>query len=165
MTVRHQTAVQRHDRDARSGLNLARIGGWLLGIPGAVATFLGAFILLADEEQSVGLGGEWTWKVGEIGAGWSYGLLAGGIVALVAAVALWVAGRNAARAGWTTSRELTDVVLHATAFALVNAFLWLQDLAMGGGLEYAYWVTVPWGVALAVHVGVYYARSRRRVAP
>lgn len=165
MAVRHDTAVQRQDSDARPGVNLARIGAWLLGIPGAVATFLGAFILLADEEQSVGLGGEWTWKVGEIGAGWSYGLLLGGIVLLLAALALYVAGRNATRAGWTRSRELTDVVLHATAFAIVNAFLWLQDLALGGGLEYAYWVTIPWGLALVAHVGAYYARSRRRVAP
>lgn len=57
--------------------------GWLLGIVGAIAVFLGLFILFAGENQSVGLGGDWSWRVGDIAAAWAYGLLAGGIVLLL----------------------------------------------------------------------------------
>ena len=43
---------------------------------------------------------------------------------------------------------------HAIAFVLVNALLWAQDLAIGEGLNYAYWVTIAWGAALVAHAYV-----------
>ena len=45
--------------------------------------------------------------------------------------------------------------MHGTAFAIVNAFLWLQDIVAGGGLEYAYWPTIPWGIGLIAHALAY----------
>ena len=31
----------------------------------------------------------------------------------------------------------------------------------GGGLEYAYWVTIPWGLGLAAHIAAYLVDRRR----
>ena len=43
---------------------------------------------------------------------------------------------------------------------VVNALIWAQDLAMGGGV-YAYWVTVPWAVGLTAHAIAYYMSATR----
>jgi hypothetical protein len=41
-------------------------------------------------------------------------------------------------------------------FPPVNAFVWIQDFAIGGGLDYAYWVTIPWAIGLAIHAAIYF---------
>lgn len=166
MTVRHEAAPDRATGTrGETGNRLETIGAWVLGILGAVCAFMGLFILFAGEEQSVGIGGDLSWKVGEIPMAWPYGLLIGGVVLLLAAVLLYRMGVNAARTGGqVASHALTDLVLHGIAFAFVNAFLWLQDIATGGGLDYAYWVTIPWGVGLAIHIGTYALGGRGRAA-
>ena len=66
-----------------------------------------------------------------------------------------------------TAATAAAVALPATAqeafpsrpVTIVNAFLWLQDLATGGGLEYAYWTTIPWGIGLLAHA-IAYATTR-----
>jgi hypothetical protein len=70
---------------------MTRVGEWVLGIVGAVATFLGLFILYAGEDHYLGLFG-WSWRVGDIAAAWGYGLLIGGIALLAIALALVVHG-------------------------------------------------------------------------
>ena len=60
---------------------------WTGGIVGAIAVFLGLFILFAGENQYVGLGGDWSWRVGDISSAWAYGLLAGGVVLLLIVLA------------------------------------------------------------------------------
>ncbi|MEN8235144.1 MAG: hypothetical protein ABFR89_09515 [Actinomycetota bacterium] len=69
---------------------------WMLGIGGAVATFIGLFILFAGDEQSLGLGfsDDWTWEVSEIATGWGVGFLIGGIAALVILVGMLVTRRR-----------------------------------------------------------------------
>lgn len=37
----------------------------------------------------------------------------------------------------------------------MNAFIWIQDIAIGGGVSYAYWITIPWGIGLAIHATTY----------
>lgn len=146
---------------ARGGL---RVSTWVLGIVGGIAAFLGTFILLGGEDQSLGLGGEMSWRVGEIDPAWGYGLLAVGVVVLLGTTALVVRARSlpatpaAPRSGWA------DVLTHAVVFLVVNAFLWAQDIAMGGGLAYAYWVTIPWGIGLAAHALAVYRDERRPAA-
>jgi len=78
-------------------------GEWFLGIFGGIATFLGLFILLADEDQSVGFGGDWAWRVGDIDTVWAYVLLVTGVVLLSGALA-GLAGciEVAGRAGYVT---------------------------------------------------------------
>jgi 2TM domain len=134
---------------------------WVLGIAGAIAAFLGLFILIAEEEQSVGIGGDLSWRVGDIAPAWSYGLLIGGSALIVLALGLFFLGPHVSR---TASRatERRDLLVHAGAFVVVNAFLWLQDYAIGGGIEYAYWVTIPWGIGLTGHTVAYLAGAGRR---
>lgn len=49
-------------------------------------------------------------------------------------------------------KDLTDLLWHVGVFVVVNAFLWIQDIVAGGGVEYAYWATIPWSVGLLFHV-------------
>ncbi len=56
--------------------------------------------------------------------------------------------------------DLSSLLWHLGAYVVVNAFLWIQDIVAGGGLEYAYWVTIPWGVGLAFHALAYFLGER-----
>jgi len=142
------------------------VTGWVLGILSAISAFLGAFILLAGDEQSVGLGGQVSWEVGQIDPAWGYGLLAVGVVAGLAALALLIRTRRLPaspaaehRSGWG------DVAAHAAVFLAVNAFLWAQDIALGDGLNYALWITIPWAIGLAAHALTQYTAAHRTSEP
>jgi hypothetical protein len=51
------------------------------------------------------------------------------------------------------AKYLTGLIWHVGAFLIINAFLWLLDLALGqNGLQWAYWITAAWGFALLFHV-------------
>ncbi len=128
---------------------------WLLGILGGIAAFLGAFILLADDGQYVGIGGDLSWRVGDISATWAYGLLIGGIALLLITLAMIVGARRSPGMARASGSGLTNLLWHAGIFVVVNAFIWLQDIALGDGLGYAYWITIPWGVGLAIHALTY----------
>ncbi len=51
--------------------------------------------------------------------------------------------------------ERKGLMIHSVVFVLVNALLWAQDLIAGGGLDWAYWTTIAWGIGLAIHASVY----------
>lgn len=143
---------------------MTRVTEWVLGIIGIIATFLGLFILLGGENQSLGLGGDLTWQVGDIASGWGYGLAIGGIVLLVITLALVVWDLRHPRVRRKQS-EFAGLMTHIGIFAVVNAFLWIQDIVAGDGLEYAYWATIPWGVGLLAHAISYMVTARRVEAP
>ena len=63
-------------------------------------------------------------------------------------LAMVVAGR---RMGPVETTPLGDLLFHAGAFIIVNAYLWIQDFAIGTGLDYAYLTTIAWGIGLAFH--------------
>jgi hypothetical protein len=136
-----------------------RIAEWVLGIAGGIASFMGLFILFAGTDQYVGLGGDLTWRVGDIASGWAYGLLVLGLVLLAGAAALLLSERRHPHT-YTQQSERAGLITHVVVFTLANGFLWLQDIAAGGGLEYAYWVTIPWGIGLATHVVAYLSSGR-----
>ena len=52
--------------------------------------------------------------------------------------------------------DLIGILIHVVVFALVNTFLWIQDIAGGGGVDWAYWTTVPWGIGLMIHAIVFF---------
>lgn len=52
-------------------------------------------------------------------------------------------------------KEYTDLMWHVATFVIVNGFLWTLDIVKGGGVEWAFWVTIPWGIGLAFHVAAY----------
>lgn len=159
MTVAHPTGEGGSERmGGGPGWHFAE---WLLGIVGGIAVFLGVFTLFASDDSSIGLGGDWSWEVGEISTSVTYGLLIGGGILLIVAVAMIAMGRQRVRPAETGDRALTDLLVHAGIFLVVNAFIWAQDIAIGGGLDYAYWITIPWGIGLTVHA-VTVIQSRRR---
>jgi hypothetical protein len=62
----------------------ARTVEWLLGILAVIAIVAGLVILFGGDDQSLGLWGDASWRVGDIPAAWGYGLAGGGGVALIA---------------------------------------------------------------------------------
>lgn len=143
--------VSRQDTSMRGGG--WTLTEWIFGIIGGIAAFLGLFIMFGPEEEYVGLGGDLSWRVADISSAWMYSLLIGGFVLLGIAISMAIVGRNRPR---VESTPLSDLVLHAGVFTAVNAFVWAQDFAIGGGLDYALWMTVPWGIGLAIHAGAYF---------
>jgi len=51
-------------------------------------------------------------------------------------------------------KEYSDMMWHVAAFAIINGFLWFLDLRTGGA-DWAYWVTIGWGIGVAFHVASY----------
>lgn len=143
-----------------------RVSEWVLGIMAAIAAAMGFAILLLPDDQYVGLGGQqFSWRVGDLSPWWGYGLLAGGVV-LGAVTALLVRRDRHFPAADEKHSGMADLALHATAFILVNALLWAQDFALGDGLNYAYWATIPWAVGLAFHAyAALTERRKERAAP
>lgn len=57
----------------------------------------------------------------------------------------------------TRVKEFTDVMWHAATFLIINGFLWWIDIATGeAGVNWAYWVTIMWGLGLAFHIAAYF---------
>jgi hypothetical protein len=52
--------------------------------------------------------------------------------------------------------EFEGLMWHIAAYVIVNAFLWFIDLNAGGGLDWAYWTTIPWGMGLLFHIAAYF---------
>lgn len=155
-TIQRDNTTQRTLQQGGRGIGW-KSAWWLVTMLGGVATFLGLFILFGDEDQSVGLGGDFAWTVGEISSTWAYGLLTAGIVGLAVAATMTVTGR---RMGPVRTTPLEDLAFHTGVFVLVNAFLWAQDYALGSGLDYAHYVTIPWTVGLLAHAATAFkARS------
>jgi hypothetical protein len=67
---------------------------WLLGIVGGIATFLGFFVAFGADTEYIGLGGDMSWRVGEVSDAWMYTLLLGGLVMLAGAFGMAIAGRS-----------------------------------------------------------------------
>ena len=141
---------------------MSRVAEWVLGIAGAIAAFIGLFIMFAGEDSSLGIRGDLTWRVGDVSPAWGYGLLIAGVVvlALVSVLAIRDRRRPGPR---KQASDLQTLVTHIIVFAVVNAFIWLQDSVTGGGIEYAYWVTIPWGIGVIAHLIAYVAGGRRAV--
>lgn len=52
-------------------------------------------------------------------------------------------------------KDFTDVMWHIATYVIINGFLWFIDLREGG-LEWAYWTTIGWGIGLAFHIAFYF---------
>jgi len=51
--------------------------------------------------------------------------------------------------------EWMGLMWHISAYVVVNAFLWVIDLVTVDGLQWAYWVTIAWGIGVLFHVASY----------
>jgi hypothetical protein len=64
---------------------------------------------------------------------------------------------------WARRRAtyLSGLLWHTGAFVIINVFFWILDLTLaGGGLDWAFWITLFWGLALAFHALAYYVDGR-----
>ena len=52
------------------------------------------------------------------------------------------------------AKGYTDMMWHVTTFIIINGFLWFLDLRSGGA-DWAYWITIGWGLGVAFHVASY----------
>lgn len=60
------------------------------------------------------------------------------------------------------AKYLTDLVWHTGAFVIINSFFWVLDLVVGEpGIQWAPWITLFWGFALAFHALAYLIVGRR----
>jgi hypothetical protein len=54
------------------------------------------------------------------------------------------------------AKGFTNLMWHIGVFVVINGFFWTLDLITGAeGIQWAYWITIFWGVALAFHVVAY----------
>ena len=53
------------------------------------------------------------------------------------------------------AKEYTDLIWHVALFAIIIPMLWFIDLGSGDGVNWAYWPTIGWGLAVAFHVASY----------
>ncbi len=58
------------------------------------------------------------------------------------------------------AKYLAGLLWHAGTFVIINVFFWLLDMAGAGGVNWAFWITVAWGFALAFHGLAYYVDGR-----
>lgn len=59
------------------------------------------------------------------------------------------------------ARYLTGLLWHVGAFVILNAFFWVLDATIGAeGIQWAYWITGFWGLALAWHALAWYVDGR-----
>lgn len=143
----------------RASLQVTR---WVLMILGGIAAFMGLFILIGEDEQYIGIGGDVSWQVGTIDPLWGWGLLIGGALVAVGGVLLMLRDRGRKDlTGAVETSPVADLVAHAIIFLLVNSFLWVQSIVITGGVGYVIWVTLPWAVGLGIHA-VSVALDRRR---
>jgi len=63
------------------------------------------------------------------------------------------------------SKEFTGLLWHIATFVIINGFLWIIDILGGDGANWAFWITITWGIALAFHIAWYFidvSREGRR---
>ena len=51
--------------------------------------------------------------------------------------------------------DYTDLLWHIASFVIINGFLWVLDATQGGGIDWAFWITIFWGIGLLFHVAWY----------
>jgi hypothetical protein len=48
--------------------------------------------------------------------------------------------------------ELKGFYIHLAIYVVINVGLYVIDFAQGDGLQWAYWVTIGWGIGILVHL-------------
>ena len=48
-------------------------------------------------------------------------------------------------------KSINGFLWHAATFVIINGFLWFIDI-LNGSLDFAYWVSISWGIGLAFHL-------------
>lgn len=57
---------------------------------------------------------------------------------------------------------LTGLIWHLGTFVIINAFFWLLDVLVGpNGVQWAFWITLFWGLALLFHALAWFIDGRQ----
>lgn len=57
---------------------------------------------------------------------------------------------------------LTGLEWHVGTFVIINIFFWFIDIGLGqGGVQWAFWIAIPWSFALAFHALAYLIDGRQ----
>jgi len=48
-------------------------------------------------------------------------------------------------------KNINGFLWHGATYLIVNTFLWFVDV-LNGSLDFAYWVSISWGIGLAFHL-------------
>lgn len=60
------------------------------------------------------------------------------------------------------AKYFSGLIWHAGTFLIINVFFWAMDLGIGSaGLNWSFWITGMWGLALAFHTLAYIVDGRR----
>ena len=59
------------------------------------------------------------------------------------------------------AKYLTGLMWHTGTFVIINVFFWLLDAWGPGGVNWAFFITVAWGFALAFHALAYWIDGRQ----
>jgi hypothetical protein len=60
------------------------------------------------------------------------------------------------------AKYLTGLLWHVGVFVIINAFFWFLDAFVGvAGFQWAYWITLFWGIALAFHALAWFIQGRQ----
>ena len=70
--------------------------------------------------------------------------------------------RSAEERARSRANDYSGMLWHIATFIIINGMLWTMDLIQGGGLDWAYWITLFWGIGLAFHVAWYFIEVSRR---
>ena len=68
--------------------------------------------------------------------------------------------QNPATRARRRAEYLSGLVWHAGTYLIINAFFWILDVVGGAGIQWSFWITVGWGLALAFHALAYYVDGR-----
>lgn len=58
------------------------------------------------------------------------------------------------------TNQYTGMLWHIATFVIINGFLWVLDIATGGGVTWASWITLFWGIGLLFHIAWYFIDVR-----
>jgi uncharacterized membrane protein YhaH (DUF805 family) len=60
------------------------------------------------------------------------------------------------------AKYLTGLIWHLGTFLIINAFFWLLDILVGqNGVQWAFWITLFWGLALLFHALAWFIDGRQ----
>lgn len=52
--------------------------------------------------------------------------------------------------------DYRGLLWHVATYLIINVFLWTLDIATGDGVNWAFWVTIFWGIGLLFHIAAYF---------
>ena len=58
--------------------------------------------------------------------------------------------------------EYNGLMWHVASYVIINLMMWALDWYQGGGINWAFWITIFWGVGLAFHVASYWIDETRQ---